>query len=177
MKSFFVSRSVVPLFATVALLVSILSLSISSTTLYALEQSNPVLLALGTFRHTHHLDGSNSDYSEASQLQLHSNDMKVVVLGTGSESPESPSNTPQQEQPHQQQQSLPLQDFYPFEDPIPNPEPADGYNTFSACMVRTGPCCCPVRTWEACFLTLGLVSRFSLYSSSWTTIIGSLSGW
>jgi hypothetical protein len=102
MKTISISRSIFPLFLTVAFMACLVNFSISDG-LSSLEQNNPVLLALGNFHHDHH--GGRITTSITTSTSNVSNRGPVAQV------------------------------LYPEEDPIPNPELADGHDTFSACML------------------------------------------
>jgi hypothetical protein len=107
MKSLSISRFMFPLFLTVAFMACLLNFSISDG-LTSLEQNNPVLLALRDLHHNDMVGPSTRSMSTSEVIT----DSDPTSRGLGLE--ESP---------------------VVVVEPIPNPEPADGHDTFSACML------------------------------------------
>jgi hypothetical protein len=108
MKAISISRSIFPIFLTVAFMACLLTFSISDG-LSSLEQNNPVLLALGNFHH--HVDAGPSSIS-----------MRSTTATSSTNSASDSTATSIEQSP------------VVVVEPIPNPEPADGHDTFSACM-------------------------------------------
>jgi hypothetical protein len=115
MKSISISRSIFPLFLTVAFMACLLNFSISDG-LSSLEQNNPVLLALRDYNLHHHHDMGPVTRSTMIATTTSSTDLDSDSASRGLEEEQSP-------------------DVVVVVEPIPNPEPADGHDTFSACML------------------------------------------
>jgi hypothetical protein len=119
MKSISISRFIFPLFLTVAFMACLLNFSISDG-LSSLEQNNPVLLALREYNLDHHDMGPSTRSMTTSTTAPSGTDLDSdsSLRGLGLEEEQSPPVV--------------------VVEPIPNPEPADGHDTFSACMLVMG---------------------------------------
>jgi hypothetical protein len=113
-KSMSISRFIFPLFLTVAFMACFLNFNLmDGHGLSSMEENNPVLLALRDYNLRHNDMGPSTRSMST-----------VPTPSTGSDSDPDSGGL-------ELEQSPPVV----VVEPIPNPEPADGHDTFSACML------------------------------------------